>query len=161
MTKRNKPVDVFKYIDMKGGDREQCWPWLGGCNKEGRPLFSLNKKKVAPYRITYELTHGVSLPSTIMLRHKCDNMICCNPYHGEPGTHIDNMLDMRERERHGLPKITVKAIRKLLSEGEEHESIAKKFGVDRNTVGRIARGETYAEIPDRARDGEVDSDDTS
>jgi DNA invertase Pin-like site-specific DNA recombinase len=53
------------------------------------------------------------------------------------------MNDMKERERHGLPKHTVNAIRKLLDQGESHESIAEKFGTSRSTVGRIARGESY------------------
>lgn len=148
----NKPTDVFKKINMHGGDITPCWEWLGGHTGEGRPCYDLHGKKVTAYKLVYELFHGVKVPAAQLIRHKCDNGGCCNPHHLELGSHQENMDDMKKRERHGLPAITVKAIRKLLEQAainkakgvayETHDEIAEKFGVDRSTVGRIDRGET-------------------
>ena len=146
MTRRNKAVDVFLQIDMRNGNKDECWPWKGGHTGEGRPQFNLNGKKVLPYRLVYELVHGVVIPPNVLYRHICDVKTCCNPWHGIPGTHQENMDDMVNRERHGLPHHAVRAIKNLLAKGDTHESIAEKFGVDRSTIGRIARGEAYSTV---------------
>lgn len=100
---------------------------------------------VLAYRVVYELVHGVAL-GTAVVRHRCDNPICCNPEHLELGTHEDNMRDMRERERHGLPHHTVRAIRKLAEKGRTHREIAELYGLGRSTVTEIVQGLKYREV---------------
>lgn len=155
----NKATTVFTKINMHGGDTTVCWEWLGGVTGAGRPAFDLGGKKVTPYRLVYELVFGEKIPKNMVVRHKCDNPICCNPHHIELGTHIENMKDMKERSRHGLPAVAVKAIRKLLREGEQtHDTIAKLYGVERSTIGRIARGEAYDAIPTEDETGDTETD---
>jgi hypothetical protein len=110
----------------------------------------LEGKNVLAYRLVYELVKGVTLESKQVFQHQCDNPICCNPEHGVIGTHKDNMKDMRDRERHGLPHHAVRAIRKLAKEGQTHEAIGKLYGLGRSTVTEIVSGKKYREVEDNA-----------
>jgi hypothetical protein len=146
MARKNKATDVFKKIDMKGGDTTVCWEWTGPVNAKGRPYFDLNGQKVLAYRLTYELMTGDVLGDR-MARHNCDNEICCNPHHITPGTHDENMKDMTDRERTGLPHGTVKAIKRLIAKNEDTmQEIADKFGVSRTLISEIKQGRVYKHV---------------
>lgn len=144
MVRKNKPVDVFKYIDMSGGP-DACWPWKGSLNSEGRPYIQIDGKKHLAYRVAYELVKGESL-GKLMFRHTCDNEICCNPNHGVKGTHEQNMDDMKRRERHGLPHHTVRAIKKLINEGRRDSEIAALYGISRTAVYEMRNSINYAHV---------------
>jgi hypothetical protein len=122
---------------MHGGDVGVCWEWEGYLTSNQRPCFDVDGRKVTPYRVVYELTNGEKIPKGMVVRHKCDNGVCCNPRHLEIGTHRDNMNDMKERNRHGLPKIALNAIHKLILNGKSDQEIAELYGVDRSTINRI------------------------
>jgi hypothetical protein len=152
--KRNKPTDVFRYIDMQTGPEwknpqtgevSRCWPWKGALNDQGRPFFSLNGKKVIAYRLTYELATGDTLGDR-MWRHHCDNPACCNPSHGVPGTNVDNMDDMKQRGRHGLPHHAVRYIKKLIRQGVHDATIAELYGTGVSTIKDIRLGVTYGHV---------------
>lgn len=145
MPKKNKPTDVFRSVDMRGGDREQCWPWTASLPSSGRPTFTLDGKKIIAYRLVYELTTGDILGDRLA-RHKCDNEVCCNPYHIVPGSHEQNMDDMKTRQRHGLPHNAVRAIRKSLAGGMTQAVVAELFGVSRETISAIATERVYAHV---------------
>jgi hypothetical protein len=163
VAKKNKSTDVFQHIDMRGGDKTQCWPWKKPLNGAGRPYFDLDGKKTLAYRITYELIMNDPLGDR-MARHTCDNESCCNPYHIIPGTNQDNMNDMKERERHGLPHHTVKAIKRLLAKrvevvnGQEllltQQVIADRFGISRELVSCIKTGRVYDHVKLETEDSE-------
>jgi len=142
----NRLTDVFKHIDMSGG-REACWPWKLTLSTEGRPYFTVKGKKYLAYRLAYELVFGVELGDK-MFRHNCDNPACCNPYHGTPGDQTDNMRDMKERERHGLPHTVVRNIRKLIKEGRKYETIAELYGCSLTVVKEIANNTNYSHVKD-------------
>lgn len=149
----NTRTDVFQHIDMTGGE-DACWPWTrstGGGNGKGkpRPYFQVDGTKYIAYRIVYELVHGVTLPSDVFIRHKCDNPICCNPAHMETGTHQENMQDMVNRDRHGLTHVAVRRIRWMLAQGTlTHREIAELNETSKATVGRIARDELHTHADD-------------
>jgi len=170
----NKPMDVFRHIDATGGP-DACWPWLlkpGGVSRKmrdgvmsdtskARPYFTIRGTKFVATRLVYELVHGVAIPDNMVIRHTCDNSLCCNPAHFELGTHQQNMDDMHERDRHGLPAHVVRRIRVLLMRGgKTHKEIGELYAVDRSIVTRIANDQihtgthdypTAAEIAEGAR----------
>ena len=136
----NRPVEVFKHIDMSGGNENECWEWKGRLNpKDNRPYFTVAGQRRPSYAVVLELYTGEEAKGRVA-RHKCDNSVCCNPHHLIWGDHQDNMNDMKERERHGLPKIVVRAIRKLLDEGHTQSHIAELYGVSRETISSISTG---------------------
>ena len=137
MARKNVVTDIFKHIDMKGGDTDACWTWKGKVNpKDGRPYFTINGLRRPSYAIVLEATTGEAQEGRIA-RHKCDNAICCNPHHLVWGDHQDNMNDMKERDRHGVPKTVARAIRRLHKEGRTQQNIADLYGISREAVSAI------------------------
>lgn len=148
MPRKNIATDIFKHINMHNGDTNVCWEWKGKFNaKDERPYFSFNGKRRPSYAIVLELYKGKSKQKGAMALHSCDNgcepIGCCNPNHLSWGSHQDNMDDMKERERHGLPTTVVRAIRKLRSGGKSQNECAKLYGVSRETISAIDTGRTH------------------
>lgn len=151
MPRMNEPADVFKLYDMRGTD--ECWPWLGrwgGRDRNRRPYFMANGQRSIAYRFIYELVHGVTLTRDQLILHSCDNgaepVGCGNPAHMSLGTHDQNMDQMKRRERHGLPRTVVRAIRKLLAEGRTQASIAEVYGLSREAISAIATERVYSHV---------------
>jgi hypothetical protein len=148
----NSPTDVFSFIQMKGKD--ECWPWTGpygGRASDRRPYFQAAGRRRIAYRWVYELVHG-ELAEEALILHSCDRgghpIGCCNPAHLRVGTHDENMADMTSRERHGLPKTVVRAIRRLIEQGETQQDIATRYGLSREAVSAIATKRTYKHLAD-------------
>ena len=109
--KPKTPEEVFLSIDMRGGDTEACWEWTKSLSgRDDRPYYAYEGKRVLAYRLVYELVHG-PIPDGHVIRHKCDNPKCCNPYHLETGTRADNEKDKYERDRTGTPKEIVEYVK--------------------------------------------------
>lgn len=157
MARNNIALGVFKHVNMltgplwtdpDTGEQSRCWPWTLATNNEGRPYYTLDGKKVLAYRLVWELVKGEKLGKRLF-RHKCDNQICCNPSHGIAGTHEENMDDMKTRERHGLPHITVRAIRKAASANVlTHKQIGQAYGISRQAVDSIVNRKNYDHVED-------------
>ncbi len=133
---------VWKCVDMSGGP-DACWEWKLKLNNKGLPYFSHKGRKQLAYRVTFQLYHGTTLDKSQLLLHQCDNPTCCNPKHLRIGTHQENMDDMKQRDRHGVPVIVVKAIRRLADAGVIHSEIADRYGLARRTVTDIINKVTH------------------
>lgn len=139
----NKPTDIFQQIDI--GGKDECWEWKGKLNKkDGRPYFTVQGKRRPVYVISLELFTGEEAKAR-MARHSCDNPKCCNPHHLSWGTHQDNMNDMKERERHGIPATVLRAIKKLLDAGKTQQDIAELYGMSREAISAIATGRNHSD----------------
>lgn len=102
--------------------------------------------------------HG-DLDEGIVIRHTCDNPLCCNPRHLIPGTQADNVRDMVERGRRGdssgerNPKARltwddVRRIRRMYADGmrgKRQQDVADEYGVTQTTISGILRGVTWRE----------------
>lgn len=78
---------------------DECWAWLGGCDKDGYGLFWLNgrqRRVHARARIAFDLPEANTMgPLTL---HACDNPPCCNPAHLFSGT---TAMNVRDKLRNG------------------------------------------------------------
>jgi len=148
------------------GDADDCWLWTGMTKKAqnglyGRIEFKIKslgiRKGYLAHRLSYETNVG-PIPAGLEVRHKCDVTLCVNPGHLEPGTHQQNMDDMRERGRargargaaHYKVKLTaadVHVIRARLAAGESTYAIGRDFGVHAQTIWCIKSGKSWAHLP--------------
>lgn len=138
----------------------ECWNWLRGCFTSGYGAFGFRGRTQHANRVAYTLTHG-EIPAGLLVRHTCDNKLCCNPDHLVLGTHAENMQDMQERRRASqgdehwtrhspknlakgeavkTSKLTaddVRAIREAYTVGRKQVQLAVQFGVSRQLIWQI------------------------
>lgn len=104
-----------------------------------------NNKIMLLHRYVYESYHE-EIPNGLIVRHKCDNVLCINPNHLVLGSHQDNSNDKVERnrqakfERNGASKLSnndVLNIRKLYKDGVMQRNIANMYDVTDSTISMI------------------------
>ncbi|MBX3704004.1 MAG: HNH endonuclease [Steroidobacteraceae bacterium] len=94
------PVSPARFWSkVRRGAPHLCWPWQGYRNRDGYGQYSTRSLgNVLAHRIAWQLVHGQS-DSEAVIRHDCDNRLCCNPRHLRRGTHADNVQDRVARGR--------------------------------------------------------------
>jgi len=148
--------DVFRRINMHGGDKDACWEWLGahgkGTRNEWRPRVAINNKHYYVYRIVYGLYTGYELKAGDVIRHSCDHSWCCNPYHMLIGTQADNVQDMLARERVGMKLQYIKRIMQMLEIGCPTPYVAAKMKegynltIDESMIRKIRMRTIYKHV---------------
>lgn len=129
---------------------------MAGCFSAGYGAFSLSGKLLKAQRYAFQEFFG-EIPDGLGALHHCDNPPCCNPTHLFAGTDADNMADKMAKGRHRYPvgeeaswaKLSaadVIDIRRRLTALETQQSIADLFGVARDTIGRIKRGQNWKHL---------------
>jgi predicted XRE-type DNA-binding protein len=122
--------------------KECCWEWTGCKLNNGYGQFRLNNRRLPAHRVSYTLTKG-EIPEGLMVRHTCDNRLCCNPDHLILGTHADNMADMTERKRqakgedNGKSKLTDKQVMEIYNSPLKQVEIAKLYNITQTAVSKI------------------------
>lgn len=145
-------------------DVSDCWPWMrarsGGRDGKTYGIFtrsraSIGRRCIYAHRMAWCLANEVApadLPREVVIRHSCDNPICCNPQHLEQGSQADNVEDMVTRgrglkgEQISTSVLTiedVREIKRMLHEGLAQQVIANKFGVSRPTISLIKSGRNW------------------
>jgi len=140
---------------IKQGDNK-CWSWKGWTRK-GYGGISYKDKELGAHRASY-IIHIGEIPDGMHVLHNCpggDNRICSNPKHLWIGTNDDNVADMVAKgrnikgESHYLHKLTAQQIveiKQLLYMGIKHKEIAKKFDINRSTVGSIKNKKSWKSV---------------
>lgn len=148
MIVRNDLVEYF-WEKIELGEEHECWNWIGGIQSKGYGSFGIGEGKTAlAHRVAYTLAKG-AIPDGLVIRHKCDNRLCCNPNHLELGTVAQNNHDAVERgrnargEKNGRAKLTkeqVVEIRRLrLTERKKINELARLYGVHFNSISNILK----------------------
>lgn len=134
----------------------QCWEWTASLDSRGYGHLRWHGTLVLAHRKSYEISIS-AIPDEMHVLHRCDNRRCVRPDHLFLGTHDDNMKDMAKKKRHKhgndglggaaiLSREKITAILYLLAMGHKHRELGAYFGVDKNTIGRIARGQAYMRV---------------
>jgi hypothetical protein len=152
-----------------------CWLIDTSGNAKGYPRVWMGGKQRTAHRAAWLLFRG-PIPVGGWVLHRCDNRACANPDHLYLGDHRQNVRDAMERdrvardERHAL-RIHPELVRRgstqrnaKLSEAdavaicEEYASgragptaLARRFGVHRSLVLRIATGKRWRHVPRAGR----------
>jgi hypothetical protein len=157
-------IHFWKQVRFAGID--QCWPWTGTIRDPfGYGGFHMNGRMQASHRVSWQLAKG-PIPDGLCVLHRCDNPPCVNPLHLFLGTKSDNSLDRHRKGRtsvgHTVPPerrqrgernvnamltiADVKAVRFAHQHGWYLGVLAEMYGVNRSTIGRAVRGQTWAHI---------------
>lgn len=128
-----------------------CWEWKSTSRlKAGYGRITIDKKQYLAHRLAWEWAFG-PIPDGMLVRHRCDNPSCCNPFHLELGTDQDNYNDMVERgrrvlsgakgERNCKAKLSAEQVKQIRSMyqagGESTNTLARKFNVTQGLINQI------------------------
>jgi len=83
----NKPEDVWARIDK--GAPDECWPWRGATFPNGYARFCIDCTSRCAHVVVFEVSGGI-VPLGLLVMHRCNNRICCNPAHLEAGSNSRN-----------------------------------------------------------------------
>ena len=153
MPRGQTPEEFFaKAVEVDG-----CLVWSGTKSKDGYGQTSYQGKQILAHRLAYLLTHG-SIPEGVEICHDCDNPPCIKPAHLFPGTHAENMSDMKAKKRsgrlpgskHGRAKITEETVLQIRKEyiplKFTYRMLSEKHGVSMRAVEHILRGDQWQHI---------------
>jgi hypothetical protein len=125
-----------------------CWNWKGPVASHGYGRFTRGKQwEETSHRIAYALSHG-PIPKGLVVRHRCDNRLCCNPAHLELGSQARNIQDMFQRGGTRRLRLTYEQaaeIRERALAGERGIDLAAEYGVTPSTVSVIKLGKQWQE----------------
>ncbi len=134
-------IEFWSKINIRGPD--ECWPWLGCCDKQGYGFAWYEEKWVHASRVAYNLTHKIKLGKW-HCRHTCDNPPCCNPRHLRRGTRRQNALDAIKQGK--VAKLTRKQVawaRRECSRGHSQSKLARVLRVSQATVNKLVNKITW------------------
>lgn len=130
-----------------------CWPWTGHRDRLGYGRFGVmvggRRRNTTAHRYSWCLSAGlVEVPAGKWVLHRCDNPRCVNPDHLYCGDAADNARDRVVRGRSGVrpgsfDEVTVVMMRELRQEGADLAELSVEFGVSKNCVAMMVRGDTY------------------
>lgn len=146
LSEEKKLENAIKSFWKKVKKTSSCWNW-NASTRSGYGQFKYNEIKLA-HRFSYFIHKG-ELEKDKIICHTCDNPICVNPDHLYQGTYQDNSKDAVERRRKpvgensNLSKLKENQVVEILSSKEGHRSLARKFGVDHQSIYRIRKGRSW------------------
>ena len=124
---------------------DECWPWLASTGFRNYGKFKINDTYVTAHRVAYFLAFG-PFDESLNVNHKCDNPVCCNPYHLYVGTQADNNTDVIKRHRYDMRRCghplftdvgTIQEIRQLHSQKVSMREIAKRYNCSSIPISNI------------------------
>lgn len=137
----------WSYVEIGDG----CWNWCKCIKPNGYGQVNINNKKYHAHRIAYQIYFG-ELPGELLVCHRCDNRLCCNPSHLFLGTHQDNSDDKLSKgrsntgERQGNSKLTSQVVHQIRSLKITGQEASKRFGISPAQVSRIRTGKHWAHL---------------
>lgn len=132
---------------------DSCWEWTGHLSKSGYGLLNVGGSARLAHRFAYELSCG-EIPQGLVVCHRCDNPICCNPKHLFVGTPADNVADCIAKgrfprgEKSGTSKLSEDQVRRIRTDGRSQVVVADAFGVSQSLVSAIKTGKRWSHVAD-------------
>lgn len=137
-------------VDKKTNN--ECWPWKGSTNGKGYGRVSMLGTRFIASRIAAYFSNEFDIfASEVLVCHKCDNRLCCNPDHLFIGSYKDNTQDMLAKgrqstlhaEAHGKASLKNDQVLFIANSTLPCTKLAKMFNVSQNTIYDICKGRTW------------------
>lgn len=119
-----------------------CWNCTMAVAKSGYCYMRLprTRKLVGVHRLSWELHNG-PIPAGMLVCHRCDNKVCCNPEHLFTGSHRDNTHDCLAKGRCKKSKLfTQQQIQEIKESNKPTMELAEFYKVSRQTIRRVKVG---------------------
>jgi hypothetical protein len=132
---------LTEYLEGRVDQVGDCLIWRGAKSPGGYGTLRHQQKQYCAHRFTFMVANGRE-PEGMVL-HSCDTPACVNPDHLSEGTHLDNMREARERNRHPkgeakpgarLNEQSVRALRYLKDRGYTYKRLAVAYGMSEWTI---------------------------
>ena len=149
----NATERIATKVDRRGPD--ECWPWIGSVSKSPNGDYGALSVRVGSrslhvqaHRLVYWIERG-AVEDGLLVRHICNNTLCCNARHLAVGTTKDNSDDMVKAgrvcrgERHRRTKLTeqqVRTAREQSAEGTTVHEIATTLNIVEGSLYQILCG---------------------
>jgi hypothetical protein len=146
---------LVKAVEQQYPESTNCilWPFHISVWGYGRVYHPALKRQASAHRAAYELA-SAPIPEGLFVCHRCDVRACINPAHLFLGTPQDNMDDKVAKGRQSklsgelagaahLKQHQVDQMYRLYESGYTEQQIGDMFGVGRENVSCIIRGETW------------------
>jgi hypothetical protein len=125
-----------------------CWLWTGSSSSTGYGKLSSAGKTLAAHRAAHEIFVG-EIPRGMCVCHHCDTPACINPAHLFLGTYSDNAIDRLRKAR--FVKLSPGDVLAICASQESIPSLAARYGVGEDHIGKVLRGEAWGCISRAAR----------
>lgn len=171
MVRRPKMTEdelVVWFYNQKNITDSNCWEWKGVINS-GYGQLSVNGKRILAHRFSLQTFLKRPIPSTLEVRHLCNNSICINPDHLKEGTHSENMNDMvlsnrqakgkilsdklkgiphpkTSGDKNGRAKLSCEDVINIKNSIESSCVLSKKYRVSKTQILRIKNGLSWKSI---------------
>lgn len=146
---RTSPLPDRLWSKVTRGGDDECWPFNGAIGAKGYGTIGAGpgrpRRILSAHRVAYELVYG-PIPEGMVLRHTCDNKVCCNPRHLIAGTHYENVQDAMDRGRypkganHHCAKVTTEQLAAIIADPRKQKEIALEYGLSQGYVSRLKKG---------------------
>ena len=90
--------EVAKHFWARLNKTDTCWLWKPKSGNGKYGVVTIHGVQRTAHRVAWELANG-PIPNALMVCHKCDVPLCCNPDHLFLGTNADNQEDARRKGR--------------------------------------------------------------
>lgn len=126
----------------------ECWPWTGAVNEKGYGRFSFDGAVHKAHRIAFALGKDTALPGVVMVCHRCDNPVCCNPHHLFLGQAADNNKDAADKgrapraigERNARTKLREQDVEHIRNSRVSNAALGLLYGVSDSHISRVRSG---------------------
>jgi hypothetical protein len=133
--------------------KNDCIETTVNLNKDGYGSISIGSRKdrdeILAHRYALQFAIGVILPSNIFVCHSCDNPSCVNPMHLFPGTHKDNMSDMKTKNRaaisFGNAVLNWDLVDYIRNSKETGKELSEKLNVSKATISDVRNNLSWKE----------------
>ena len=141
------PLDKRLWKKIEVGPADKCWCWRAKAQQAGYGVIQWKGKAYKAHRIAWMLTYGELPPSSVLVCHRCDNRLCCNPTHLFLGSPKDNTLDALRKGRLKRGKFSPAQVHMIRAAPRYAiPAMAHHFNVRRQAIWSIRRKAVFKDL---------------